>query len=275
MLTEMLGKGGTLCSQARSGQIRCPLIVRPTSEDVITGQLAQTLRVLPARWWLPELLNLSLGAARFRRQHFRNFRIELWKNRPCFPSELLPWSEGSTQVDLTITWENPATTVLIEAKYLSGLSESVSGDDGRSGFPSDQLIRNIRVGLLETGYYDRGKGLFPQARAGPDRSGLRSQETSSACPEVPRFLCSTESHSSRGETQAFTAISVRGGILLRGCDSGAPRSISMVQQGRKRGGQRPDGFPRLQTSISSEFIANAFGLRLNSRIPPNFLCSAS
>ncbi len=162
MLTEMLGKGGRICSQARSGQIRCPLIVRPTSEDVITGHLAQTLRVLPPRWWLPDLLNLSLRAPRFRRQHFRNLRIEPWQNRPCFPSELLPWSEGSTQVDLTISWENPPTTVLIEAKYLSDLSESVSGDDGRSGFPSDQLIRNIRVGLLETGYYDRGSRLFSQ-----------------------------------------------------------------------------------------------------------------
>jgi hypothetical protein len=156
----MLGKGGRLCSQARQGEIRCPLIIRPTSEDVVTGHLAQTLRVLPAMWWLPDLLNVSLGATRFRRQHFRNLKIEPWQNRPCFPSDLLPWSEGSTQVDLTVTWENPPTTVLIEAKYLADLSESVSGDDGRSGFPSDQLIRNIRVGLLETGYYDRGKNLF-------------------------------------------------------------------------------------------------------------------
>ena len=72
----------------------------------------------------------------------------------------MPWDEGSTQVDLTIAWENPPTTVLIEAKYGSDLSKSVSGDDGRSGFPSDQLIRNIRVGLLETGHYRRDGQLF-------------------------------------------------------------------------------------------------------------------
>ncbi len=35
-----------------------------------------------------------------------------------------------------ITWENPPTTVLIEMKYLSGLSPKVSWDDGTSGFPS-------------------------------------------------------------------------------------------------------------------------------------------
>ena len=37
MLAEMNGKAGTLCSEARNGAIRCPLIVRPTSEDVITA----------------------------------------------------------------------------------------------------------------------------------------------------------------------------------------------------------------------------------------------
>jgi hypothetical protein len=160
MLTEMNGKGGILCSQARAGQIRCPLIVRPTSEDVITGHIAQSLRVLNARWWLPDLLNSALGNSRFRRQYFRGLKIELWGNRPCFPRGLLPWDEGSTQVDLTITFENPPTTVLIEAKYGSDLSRSVSGDDGQSGYPSDQLIRNIRVGLLETGYYRRDGQLF-------------------------------------------------------------------------------------------------------------------
>ena len=60
MLTEMHGKGGTLCSHARTGAIRCPLIVRPTSEDVITGHLFQMLGYLNPRWWLPELLNTAL-----------------------------------------------------------------------------------------------------------------------------------------------------------------------------------------------------------------------
>ena len=36
MLTEMHGKGGRLCEQAASGQMRCPLLIRSTSEDVIT-----------------------------------------------------------------------------------------------------------------------------------------------------------------------------------------------------------------------------------------------
>lgn len=162
MLTEMLGKGGTLCPQARSGEIRCPLIVRPTSEDVVTGHLFQALRCVNPRWWLPDLLNGALGTNRFRRQVYRRLKIALWQNQPCYPRELLPWDEGSTQVDVLITWENPPTDVFVEMKYLSGLSASVSGDDGRSGFPSDQLIRNIRVGLHRAGYFYRDGELFAQ-----------------------------------------------------------------------------------------------------------------
>lgn len=161
-MTEILGKGGNFCSHARVGEIRCPLIVRPNSEDVITGHVFQALGYLNPRWWLPDLLNTALGTCRFRRQFFRRLRMELWRNQPCYPRELLPWDEGSTQVDIVLTWENPPTTVFIEAKYGSGLSANVAGDDGRSGYPSDQLIRNIRVGLLQAGYFDRGKELFAE-----------------------------------------------------------------------------------------------------------------
>ena len=162
MLTEMNGKGGKLCSHARSGEIRCPLIVRPTSEDVITGHLFQSLGYINPRWWLPDLLNAALGADRFRRRAFRRLAIGLWQNQPCYPRRLLPWDEGSSQIDVVITWENPPTTVFVEAKYGSDLSARVSADDGRSGYPSDQLVRNIRVGLLRSGYFCLGKALFPQ-----------------------------------------------------------------------------------------------------------------
>jgi hypothetical protein len=104
-------------------------------------------------------MNEAMGALRFRQQVFRNLKIELWRNRPAYPRELLPWDEGSTQIDATITWENPPTTIYIEAKYGSELSARTSGDDGSHGFPSDQLIRNIRVGLLECGWF-RDRGLF-------------------------------------------------------------------------------------------------------------------
>jgi hypothetical protein len=160
MLTELHGKQGCLCQPARSGTLRCPLIIRPTSEDVITGHLALALRVLDPRRFLPELLNAALGATRFRRQVFRRLRVEPWVNRPRYPRELLPWDEGSTQVDLHVSWENPPTTVYLEAKYGSDVTPRTARDDGSHGFPSDQLVRNARVGLLEAGYFG-DHGLFP------------------------------------------------------------------------------------------------------------------
>jgi hypothetical protein len=161
MLTELNHKGGCLCQPAREGKLRCPLIVRPTSEDVVTGNLFSVLKVLNPRQWLPDLLNEALGVTWFRRQVFRHLRIELWQNKPCYPRELLPWSEGSTQVDGTITWENPASTVYVEMKYGSDLSPITSCNQGQHGFPSDQLVRNARVGLLECGYFQFPR-LFPK-----------------------------------------------------------------------------------------------------------------
>jgi len=160
MLTELHRKGGCLCQPAKEGKLRCPLIVRPTSEDVVTGHLFQVLKILNPRWWLPDLLNEALGVNHFQRQVFRKLRINLWQNKPIYPRELLPWDEGSTQVDVTISWENPPTTVYIEMKYSSDLSATTSCNYGQHGFPGDQLSRNARVGILECGYFQRPR-LFP------------------------------------------------------------------------------------------------------------------
>lgn len=164
MLTELHNKQGALCSAAKAGQLRCPLIVRPTSEDVVTGHLVQALRVLNSRWWLSDILNVALGTTRFRRQVYRKLRIEPWVNKPPFPRDLLPWDEGSTQVDFQITFENPPTTVYVEAKYASDLSFRTANGDGTQGYPTDQLIRNVRVGLRECGYYDDSNSLFEMGR---------------------------------------------------------------------------------------------------------------
>jgi hypothetical protein len=155
MLTEMHGKAGRVCQSAMEGKQRCPLIVRPSSEDVITGNLCQVLRILNPRCWVSDLLNLAVGAPRFPRQVYRRWKIEPWQNQARYPRELLPWDEGSTQVDLVIEWENPPTTVYIEMKYGSDLSWTTAGSNGQHGYPSDQLVRNARVGLLQCGWFDR------------------------------------------------------------------------------------------------------------------------
>ena len=153
MLTELGGKGGCLCEPARKGEMRCPLIVRPTSEDVVTGHLFGVLKAINPRWWLPDLLNQALGEERFRRQVFRGLQIELWEKQRRYPRQHLNWAEGATEVDVVITWENPNTTVFIEMKYGSQLSATTIHNNGSTGFPSDQLIRNARVGLRENGWF--------------------------------------------------------------------------------------------------------------------------
>jgi hypothetical protein len=153
MLTELGGKGGRVCQPALDGTLRCPLIIRPNSEDAITGNLFGVLQAIAPRYWLPHLLNAGLGLKRFRTQVYRNLRIELWQRQPQMPKHLLPWTEGSTEVDVIIKWENPATTIFLEMKYRSELSETTTHNVGSTGYPSDQLIRNIRVGLYQCGWY--------------------------------------------------------------------------------------------------------------------------
>jgi hypothetical protein len=162
VLIEQHGKAGTLCEPARLGHQHCPLIVRPTSEDNITAHLVHSLRTLNPRHWVSDLLNAALGCHRFPRQVYPRFRIEPWVGKPPFPRELLCWAEGSTQVDIELRWENPPTTIYVEAKYASPLSTRTSRNDGSTGFPGDQLLRNVRVGLLECGYY-RTSVLFESA----------------------------------------------------------------------------------------------------------------
>jgi hypothetical protein len=139
------------------GTLRCPLIIRPNSEDAITGNLFGVLQAIAPRYWLPQLLNAGLGTTRFRTQVYRNLCIELWQRQPIMPKHLLPWTEGSTEVDVVIKWENPPTTVFLEMKYRSELSETTTHNVGSKGYPADQLIRNLRVGLYQCGWYDEPK----------------------------------------------------------------------------------------------------------------------
>ena len=105
------------------------MIVRPNAEDPVTGNLMGVLKVLQPRWWLPDLLNAALGSTRFDRQVFPKLSIDLWKNRPVFPRELLTWAEGSSQIDASLAWEWVPTTVFWEFKYTSSLSPHTTNAD--------------------------------------------------------------------------------------------------------------------------------------------------
>ena len=152
MLVELNGKAGKVCEYARQGVLRCPLIIRRTSEDQVTGEIFQTLRAINPRYWLSQLLNEAVGAHRFRQQVFRRLKIRLWERQPLFPRHLLPWNEGCSEIDAIVEFENPPTTIFIEMKYGAELSRTTVGGRKQTDFPSDQLIRNIRVGLWRSGW---------------------------------------------------------------------------------------------------------------------------
>ena len=164
MLVELNGKGGQVCAEAKSGKIRCPLMVRPTSEDVITSRIFSSLKCINPRWWLPDFLSAALGDGRFRPQIFRKLAINLWVRQKGVPKGLVPWNEGQTEVDIVISWENPPTTVFVEMKYLSPLSSNTTDSRRQSEYPTDQLIRNIRIGLWKCDWYYEQKLFEDQPR---------------------------------------------------------------------------------------------------------------
>lgn len=183
VLVEIGRKAGCLCVLAEQGKIHCPLNVRATSEDVVTGELFGKLQLIDPRWWLPELLNRSLDTTDYRQQIYRNLEIKLWSKQQSFPPELLPWREGRTEVDVEIRWENPATTIFIEMKLGSDVSRTTSRTDGTEAYPSDQLIRNIRIGLHQSGWFRDGE-LFHSSKR---RFGLILMSPKSGHPLVEEY----------------------------------------------------------------------------------------
>lgn len=149
---ELHNKGGQVCKQAKAGEIHCPLIVRPTSEDVVTGNVFGMLRYVRPHLWLNPMLNHALDTDEFRQVWFKDFSLRLWERQARFPPELLDFREGQTEPDVVIEWENPPTTVWIEAKWLSGFAKRTNGSGD-----NDQISRNIRTLLHETGHVETSR----------------------------------------------------------------------------------------------------------------------
>ncbi len=161
VLLELNGKAGRVCAQAQAGEIRCPLIVRSSSEDVLSGETFGHLRHIRPHLWLAPLIQVGLGAKTHSRVWYRNLSIRLWERQNRFPPELLKFREGNTEPDIIIEWENPPTTVWLEAKYTSGLAQGTTHSD-----QNDQVVRGIRTLLAATGHIQT-KRLFQIPRRIP------------------------------------------------------------------------------------------------------------
>ncbi len=138
MLTELGEKAAASAKLARRGELKCPLMVRATSEDVVTGNIFTCLQAINPRWWLPDLLNTAIGCNRFSTQILPPLYDRPLAKAAYVPCLLLPWEEGKTDVDVEISWENPPTTVFIEMKYGSPLSATTVNNNGQNGHASDQ-----------------------------------------------------------------------------------------------------------------------------------------
>ena len=163
MWTELYGKAGRLCDEARSGAKHCPLIVRSTSEDVFFGNVMGTLKNLTAPFWLNDFLNLSLGRTLYRQDSFEELTFRFWDTPVQYPAYLLPFPENPTEVDLTIEFANPDHTIFVEGKYTSPFARWTTRSRG-SGWFNNQVIRNTRVGLWLCGYFRDQPTLFPVRR---------------------------------------------------------------------------------------------------------------
>jgi len=160
-LVELHGKAGRVCPQGQSGEIRCPCIVRTTSEDVLTGEVFGQLHHIRPHLWLGPLLDIGTGTRSHRQVWYKKFQMRFWERQERFPSELLKFKEGRSEPDIIIEFENPATTIFIEAKYTSPLAECTTHSD-----QNDQVLRGIRTLLTTTGHIQPNR-LFKFPRRTP------------------------------------------------------------------------------------------------------------
>jgi hypothetical protein len=143
---ELNGKAGRVCQPAIQGSLHCPLIVRQSSEDVMTGNVFGSLMHIRPHLWLNALLNRGLGEFLFCQVWFKNLTIRLWERQARFPPELLSFKEGRTEPDVIIEWENPPISVWIEAKWQSPIAKLTSHSEA-----NDQAFRGIRTLLHSVG----------------------------------------------------------------------------------------------------------------------------
>lgn len=156
---ELNRKGGRICKHALAGEIHCPLIVRPTSEDVVTGNVFGMLQYVRPHLWLNQMLNEALSTNEFRQVWFKDFSLRLWERQPRYPPELLDFKEGHPEPDVVIEWENPPTTVWIEAKWRSPIARSSSNAED-----NDQVTRDLRALMYYAGHVTTGRLIDPPVR---------------------------------------------------------------------------------------------------------------
>jgi hypothetical protein len=134
-------KAGHVCDRSYRNGPGCPLIMRGTSEDVMTATVFGVLRRLRPSLWLRPLLNEAFRTKKFRSCSLAGLGFSFWA--PVAPPASRACTEGFTEVDLLIRARDLA--ILIEAKYRSPIAARTTHDHRR-----DQVIRLLDVAFEMT-----------------------------------------------------------------------------------------------------------------------------
>ncbi len=126
--------GKKVCPPNYVRKSNCPLIVRTTSEDLLTANVFGILKNLDPKVWLRRFLGEAIKGKDFSHHTFENLSFEFW--RKYRPPVNRKYREGTSEVDVTIFYKDGI--ILIEAKYLAPVSLRTSNDPRR-----DQVIRYL------------------------------------------------------------------------------------------------------------------------------------
>jgi hypothetical protein len=129
-------KAGNVCHRDYRKGPGCPLIVRQTSEDLMTANVFGILRHVRPSLWLRPFLSQAFGMPRFSTCSLKGLQFFFWT--PVRPPAARAFTEGYTEVDLLI--KTAQFCVLVEAKYRAPLSTKTAHDPDR-----DQVIRLLDV----------------------------------------------------------------------------------------------------------------------------------
>ena len=126
--------GKKVCPPNYVRKSNCPLIVRTTSEDLLTANVFGILKNLDPTVWLRRFLGEAIKGKDFSRHTFEGLSFEFWKRYR--PPANRKFREGISEVDVTISYKDGI--IFIEAKYLAPVSLRTSNDPRR-----DQVIRYL------------------------------------------------------------------------------------------------------------------------------------
>jgi len=112
----------------------CPLVVRGTSEDLLTANVFGILKNLDPKIWLRRFLGEAIKGKDFSHHTFENLSFEFWRKYHSPANR--KYREGISEIDVKISYKDGI--IFIEAKYLSPVTLRTISDPRR-----DQIIRYL------------------------------------------------------------------------------------------------------------------------------------